>query len=725
MRKLAFLFTLAIAAIALPLSAAQGRGQSYFTYDDGGTIIHQGDDNREVEARVNMPVFPGDEVVTGRRGRSEIRLSDGNVLGLDRATAIHFKSILDSYDGDASQTTVELKYGHVIVHRTEVGGDYVRLDTDNASYVAAESAVYAVDTDAGKDRVTVFDGSVEVRTPTRRSRIRAGEEAHVDDQGVYGLVANDRVVADEFERWFVRRAERYDRGNSKYLDGSLAYADSDLDTNGSWIYVGNYGGWAWRPYVAVGWRPYYHGSWVHGPSGCLVWVSDESWGWVPYHYGRWAYDPGYGWVWLPGTGYAPAWVYWMYGDGYVGWAPAGWWDCYRPYYNWCYRPYARAGLDFGFGFFGRVRVHELDLRPWTFITPDGLVSRRVDRAALTIDAVRGRLSRDNGGIATVSNTGARFTRDQLRDPATAVNNVLRRGTVGGTGNEGSGSSADVTPFFRRDPDLSNPVRDRITRNRPVEAAGGSVAPIGRGSVAPVGGGSVAPIGGGSVAPIGGGSVAPIGGGRDVSGRIGRDAGTGSSTPAPATGGNTPRGNGGERTTIHRGGSDQPSGNWRERTIAPTTPEPAVTTTPSTNDRPRDDGSSWRGRAVRGGGGTDTPPPASTPAPNATPTPRSGDEPSSRSGSDVPRRVIDRIGGARIFSGDRGSSGNSGSSGSSTPPPKVERSSPPPERQSSPPPQSHNDGGSRSNNSGSSNSGNHSSGNHNSGSSGQVHRNHND
>jgi hypothetical protein len=707
MRKLAFLFTLAIAA-ALPMSAAQGRGQSYFTYDDGGTIIHQGDDNREIEARVNMPIFPGDEVVTGRRGRSEIRLSDGNVLGVDRATAIHFKSILDSYDGDASQTTVELKYGHVIVHRTEVGADYVRLDTDNASYIATDSAVYAVDTDAGKDRVTVFDGAVEVRTPTRRSRLRVGEEAHVDGQGVFGLVSNDSVVADEFERWFVRRTDRYNRGNSKYLDSSLAYADSDLDTNGSWIYVGTYGGWAWRPYVAVGWRPYYHGSWVYGPSGCLVWVSDEAWGWVPYHYGRWAYDPGYGWIWLPGTGYAPAWVYWMYGDGYVGWAPAGWWDCYRPYYNWCYRPYSRAGLDFGFGFFGRVRVNELDLRPWTFITPDGLVSRRVDRAAMTIDAVRGRLSRDNGS-ATVSNTGARFTRDQLKDPATAVSNVLRRGLGGGTGNEGSGSSADVTPFFRRDPDLSNPVRDRITRNRPAETAGGSVAPTGRGSVAPIGGGSVAPIGGGSVAPIGGGSVAPIGG-RDVSGRLGRDGGTppAATTPAPSGG------------AIRRNPPDQ-QGDWRTRVERPVTPVPA--TEPTTTERPRDDGSSWRGRAVRGGAGTETPAPA-TPAPS-TQTP-----PPSNKGSDVPRRVIDRIGGARITSGDGGSSKKGGGDTpsrstpppSSPPPPQHEHSSPPPERQSSPPPPSHNDGGGSHNNSGSSN---HDSGssNHSSGDSGHVHRDH--
>src|SRR5258707_261529 len=390
--------------IGLPLHASDGKAQSYFTYDDGGTIVRQqGEDKSENEARVNSPASPGDEVTTGRRGRSEIRLSDGNVLGLDRTTTVHFKTILDSYEGDttqgdSTQTVADLRFGHVIVQRTESGSDTLRLDTDSASYLATHEAIYAVESDGrGHDRVTVYEGAVEVRTPQNTTTLNSGDEAHVDEQGLYGVAQLASNATDDFEKWFLRRSERYSHASSRYLDRSLAYSDYDLDTNGSWVYASNYGSWCWRPHVEVGWRPYFNGSWYHSPGGSLTWVSYEPWGWVPYHYGRWAFDPGYGWVWLPGTGYAPAWVYWMYGDGYVGWAPAGWWDCYRPYYNWCYRPYSRAGLDFGFGFFGRVRVGELDLRPWTFINPDGLVSRRVDRAALTIDAVRGRLSRDNGG----------------------------------------------------------------------------------------------------------------------------------------------------------------------------------------------------------------------------------------------------------------------------------------------------------------------------------------
>src|ERR1700730_13089902 len=205
MRKLT-LAVLSTLTLAIPLHAAQGREQSYFTYDDGGTIVRQGDDGRETEARVNYPVFPGDEVTTNRRGRAEIRLADGNVIGLDRSTSIRFRSINDSYDDSSTQSVVELRYGHVIVQRTDFNREPMRLDTASASYLAADQAIYAVDNDGRTaDRVSVFYGEIEVRTPARTSQVREGEEGRVDDSGVYGLVSSQRGTAGEFERWFIRR----------------------------------------------------------------------------------------------------------------------------------------------------------------------------------------------------------------------------------------------------------------------------------------------------------------------------------------------------------------------------------------------------------------------------------------------------------------------------------------------------------------------------------------
>src|SRR5436190_2862792 len=116
MRKLTITL-LAVAAVAATAYAEQGRDQSYFTYDDGGTIVRQASDGSEIDAHVNLPIFPGDEVITNRRGRAEIRLADGNIIALDRSTEVRFVAINDSYNMDGNETIVEVHYGHVAVQR--------------------------------------------------------------------------------------------------------------------------------------------------------------------------------------------------------------------------------------------------------------------------------------------------------------------------------------------------------------------------------------------------------------------------------------------------------------------------------------------------------------------------------------------------------------------------------------------------------------------------------
>jgi hypothetical protein len=660
--KKAALLSLFTIVLAFPLLAGDDRErhQSYLSYDDGGTIVRSGEDGTEIEATRNLPIYPGDEIITSRRGRTEVRLSDGNIIGVDRATALRFVSMLDSYEGEDGETVAELKYGKVAIHRTDIGKDYVRIDTGNASYTAGDEAVYSVETDSrGRDRAMVFDGTLEVRTRQRTTRMRAGESANVDDRGVFDLIGDQRDAADDFEKWFLRRAERFGSYNGRHMDRRLAYWSDDLDEHGRWVYVTGIG-YSWRPYVTAGWRPFYNGYW-HSRNGCLTWVSYDPWGWGTYHYGRWAFDPGYGWVWVPGYGYSPAWVYWMYGSGYAGWAPAGWWDCHRGYYNWAYNPYRNDPADHGFGFFGRVRVSDLDLRPWTFVDSRGIISTRVDRAALTTDAVKQRLARSRDGFNTVSGSPARFTREEWNDPA----DVIRRRGIGGvqTGRE-TGAPEDVTPYFRRDGDISGAVRERIARGRSAAPGGttaGGVPSRGIGG----GSGSVAPIGRGSIAPIGRGSIAPIDGRRSgdtPSGRVNRGATTPPSGSQPADSGSTGRRgiDRGREAGPAEGETPREAPNWRDRGRSG---EPAGTTppeaTPATGSGERPHGDSWRGRTR-----------SDTPATGTDAAPASGDRGStpSTSGSDVPRRVIDRINGPRISRDkdkDSGSSSGSRDRGAST------------------------------------------------------------
>ena len=124
-------------------------------------------------------------------------------------------------------------------------------------------------------------------------------------------------------------ASTYEAGTSEQSTVAVAassppvevdYFYDDLAPYGQWVNASPYG-WVWTPYDApLGWRPYSDGYWAYTDYG-WSWVSYEPYGWATYHYGRWAFDPNYGWLWVPDTVWAPAWVAWQAGDGWIGWAP--------------------------------------------------------------------------------------------------------------------------------------------------------------------------------------------------------------------------------------------------------------------------------------------------------------------------------------------------------------------------------------------------------------------
>jgi hypothetical protein len=101
---------------------------------------------------------------------------------------------------------------------------------------------------------------------------------------------------------------------------SMSFFYDSLAPYGNWYASADFG-YVWRPaHVSIGWRPYVDGRWVHTDVG-FTFVSSDAWGWCPYHYGRWYLDPYYGWVWVPGYEWAPAWVSFYEGPGWIGWAP--------------------------------------------------------------------------------------------------------------------------------------------------------------------------------------------------------------------------------------------------------------------------------------------------------------------------------------------------------------------------------------------------------------------
>ncbi len=111
-------------------------------------------------------------------------------------------------------------------------------------------------------------------------------------------------------------------------DVSIEDFREPLAAYGAWVDVAPYGR-VWQPSsetVGQDFMPYgTDGRWAVDEDGDWVFEGkhDETFGWATYHYGRWLQHDEYGWVWIPGTAWAPAWVVWRFGGGYVGWAPAG------------------------------------------------------------------------------------------------------------------------------------------------------------------------------------------------------------------------------------------------------------------------------------------------------------------------------------------------------------------------------------------------------------------
>lgn len=94
-----------------------------------------------------------------------------------------------------------------------------------------------------------------------------------------------------------------------------------LDGYGQWIESPAYGT-VWVPEEArqEGFTPYLsNGEWTPTVDG-WYWQSAYAWGAIPFHYGRWVMV-GALWAWVPGAAFAPAWVDWRYGNGWIAWSP--------------------------------------------------------------------------------------------------------------------------------------------------------------------------------------------------------------------------------------------------------------------------------------------------------------------------------------------------------------------------------------------------------------------
>ncbi len=288
---------------------------------------------KKERVEVNYPVLPGDTITSSRyNGKAIIVIptNGGTVVAIDSNTEV----TLSRYS-PLEVTEIDLHRGQIYILISELE-DEVVIKTPQANFYPLTEGRFLVESSYGATTATSIEGRGELSSDYGSIVIGFRKTFTVNSSNPPQKI---NFHYPSFAIWVENNLpstiyyNNTDRQISEVNDPYLY----ELDKFGEWEYIDDR--WVWVPTeVSTSWRPYYNGRWIPTSWG-LTWVPYEPWGWITHHYGVWDYIPGWGWVWVPGNVYAPAWVYWYWGDYYVGWCPIGfylrrYWHNYNVHVNW-------------------------------------------------------------------------------------------------------------------------------------------------------------------------------------------------------------------------------------------------------------------------------------------------------------------------------------------------------------------------------------------------------
>ncbi|HKV63695.1 MAG TPA: DUF6600 domain-containing protein [Candidatus Acidoferrum sp.] len=359
--KLASLLSIALAvALFAPQRAAADDDDdppsrvARLSYAHGTVSFNPAGTDDWVSAVVNRPITTGDKLWTDNGSRAELHLGSA-AIRLSSNTGFSFLNL----DDHMSQIRITEGTINVRVRRLDQDEAF-EIDTPNLAFSILRSGNYKINVNEAGDTtvVVVRDGEGEVTGGGSSYTVHPREVGTFS--GIDQLDADVQRSGDDdddFDHWCGDRDRREDHSTSARYVSTDVIGYEDLDDNGGWRPVPEYGT-VWFPHTTVvGWAPYRYGHWAWVSPWGWTWIDDEPWGFAPFHYGRWVVVAGvWGWVPCPPRPvvavayvrpvYAPALVAWVGGPHFsvgigigggggvgVAWFPLGPRDVYCPSYH--------------------------------------------------------------------------------------------------------------------------------------------------------------------------------------------------------------------------------------------------------------------------------------------------------------------------------------------------------------------------------------------------------
>lgn len=314
------------------------------SYTTGSVSYQVSGDQDWVAADPNRPLTTNDNLWSDKDSFAEVHIGS-TAIRMSSETGI---SILNLDDRTAQ---IQLAQGTIEIHlRNLEPGDAWEFDTPNLSFTLTSAGEYRVSTDPNSNVTTIIvrEGAGQVTANGDSHDLQAGQQYTFTGTDQLAMNAQAAPAYDDFDNLCIQRDQVENNSQSAQYVSRDVDGYYDLDQNGTWSEVPDYGE-VWIPSsVPSDWAPYQTGHWVWVAPWGWTWVDAEPWGWAPFHYGRWVLV-GVHWGWVPGPRvvrpvYAPALVGFVGGHGFgvsvafggvagVGWFPLGPRDVYVPPYR--------------------------------------------------------------------------------------------------------------------------------------------------------------------------------------------------------------------------------------------------------------------------------------------------------------------------------------------------------------------------------------------------------
>jgi hypothetical protein len=277
-----------------------------------------------VSAETNRPLTTGDKLWAADGARAELHVGSAAVR-LSSQTGFSFLNL----DDQIMQMRLTEGTIYISVRRLEQN-ESIEVDTPNLAFSIQRPGRYRLDVNEAGDTtiINVRDGEGEVTGGGSSFTVHAGDQGYFSGTDSLSADVQPLPGEDDFDRWVSERDYREEHAVARRYVSDDVIGYEDLDDNGGWRQVPEYGT-VWFPHTTiVGWAPYRYGHWAWVSPWGWTWVDDASWGFAPFHYGRWV-SVGGAWGWIPAAPrvvgvvyvrpvYAPALVAWVGGPRYAG-----------------------------------------------------------------------------------------------------------------------------------------------------------------------------------------------------------------------------------------------------------------------------------------------------------------------------------------------------------------------------------------------------------------------